>query len=72
MKNVTGLDLVKLLAGSQGTLGFLTEVTFRVLPVPAAVETIVISGLDDLAATKAMAAAMALPVSKFPCATPTW
>lgn len=62
MKNVTGLDLVKLLAGSQGTLGFLTEVTFRVLPVPLAVETIVISGLDDLAATKAMAAAMALSV----------
>ncbi|TDX70379.1 glycolate oxidase FAD binding subunit [Neorhizobium sp. R1-B] len=62
MKNVTGLDLVKLLAGSQGTLGFITEVTFRVLPVPPAIETIVISGLDDLAATKAMAAAMALSV----------
>ncbi len=62
MKNVTGLDLVKLLAGSQGMLGFLTEVTFRVLPVPQVVETIVISGLDDLAATKAMAAAMAMPV----------
>ncbi|MBP1842267.1 glycolate oxidase FAD binding subunit [Rhizobium petrolearium] len=62
MKNVTGLDLVKLLAGSHGTLGFLTEVTFRVLPVPQAVETIVISGLDDAAAAKAMAAAMALPV----------
>lgn len=62
MKNVTGLDLVKLLAGSHGTLGFLTEVTFRVLPVPQAVETIVISGLDDAAAAKAMAAAIALPV----------
>ncbi|MFB9950470.1 glycolate oxidase subunit GlcE [Rhizobium puerariae] len=62
MKNVTGLDLVKLLAGSQGTLGFLTEVTFRVLPVPPAVETIVISGLNDAVAAKAMAAAMALPV----------
>lgn len=62
MKNVTGLDLVKLLAGSQGTLGFLTEVTFRVLPVPPMTETIVISGLDDQTATKAMAAAMALPV----------
>ncbi|SEH23617.1 FAD-binding protein [Rhizobium sp. NFR12] len=62
MKNVTGLDLVKLLAGSHGTLGFLTEVTFRVLPVPQTVETIVISGLDDETAAKAMAAAMALPV----------
>jgi glycolate oxidase FAD binding subunit len=62
MKNVTGLDLVKLLAGSHGSLGFLTEVTFRVLPSPQTVETIVISGLDDAAAAKAMAAAMALPV----------
>ncbi|MGK6314007.1 FAD-binding protein [Neorhizobium sp. DT-125] len=62
MKNVTGLDLTKLLAGSHGTLGFLTEVTFRVLPVPQTAETIVISGLDDAAAAKAMAAAMALPV----------
>jgi glycolate oxidase FAD binding subunit len=62
MKNVTGLDLVKLLAGSHGTLGFLSEVTFRVLPVPQTVETIFISGLDDMAAAKAMAAALALPV----------
>lgn len=62
MKNVTGLDLTKLLAGSQGTLGFLTEVTFRVMPVPPAVETVVISGLDDEMAAKAMAAAVALPV----------
>lgn len=62
MKNVTGLDLVKLIAGSHGTLGFLTEVTFRVLPVPETVETIVVSGLDDAAATQAMAVAMAMPV----------
>jgi glycolate oxidase FAD binding subunit len=62
MKNVTGLDLVKLLAGSFGTLGFLTEVTFRLLPQPPVVETLVISGLDDEAAARAMAAAMALPV----------
>src|SRR5690606_23100 len=62
MKNVTGLDLVKLLAGSHGTPGFLTEVTFRVLPVPHTVETIVISGLGDAAAAAAMAAAMSRPV----------
>ncbi|GGF96993.1 2-hydroxy-acid oxidase [Rhizobium wenxiniae] len=62
MKNVTGLDLTKLLAGSRGTLGFITEVTFRVLPVPPAVETVVISSLDDEMAAKAMAAAVALPV----------
>ena len=59
MKNVTGLDLVKLLAGSYGTLGFLTEVTFRVLPVPPAEATMVISGLEDETSTNAMAAAMA-------------
>ncbi|QRM42970.1 glycolate oxidase subunit GlcE [Rhizobium sp. BG4] len=62
MKNVTGLDLVKLLAGSHGTLGFLTEVTFRVPPRPKAEETIVISGLNDAEAANAMAAAMAQPV----------
>lgn len=62
MKNVTGLDLVKLLAGSHGTLGLLTEVTFRVLPVPPAETTMVISGLEDAVAGNAMAAAMATSV----------
>ena len=62
MKNVTGLDLVKLLAGSHGTMGFLTEVTFKVLPVPKTAVTIVISGLEDEQAMRALAAAMSLSV----------
>nr|AGU11166.1 FAD binding domain [uncultured organism] len=61
MKNVTGLDLVKLLAGSYGTLGFVTEVTFRVLPRPETEATIMLCGLDEATATNAMAAAMARP-----------
>lgn len=62
MKNVTGLDLVKLMAGSHGTLGLLTEVTFRVPPRAKTEETIIVSGLNDAEAANAMAAAMALPL----------
>lgn len=62
MKNVTGLDLVKLLAGSHGTLGILTEVTFRVLPTPPTAETVVVSGLNDAEAAAVMAEAMAQTV----------
>lgn len=62
MKNVTGLDLSRLLAGSHGTLGFLTEVTFKVLPAPKTSATLILSGLAEEDAIKLMAAAMALPV----------
>lgn len=61
MKNVTGYDLVKLLCGSYGTLGVLSEVAFKVLPTPERRITVVLQGLDDAMAVAALSAAMATP-----------
>ncbi len=61
MKNVTGYDLVKLMAGSHGTLGVLTEVSLKVLPCPEVESTLVLPGLSDGAAITAMAQAMGSP-----------
>ncbi|MGF1973960.1 glycolate oxidase subunit GlcD, partial [Staphylococcus aureus] len=57
MKNVTGYDLVKLMAGSRGTLGVLTEVSLKTQPVPPASLTLALPGLDAAAAVPALTAA---------------
>ncbi|MCW5692076.1 MAG: glycolate oxidase subunit GlcE [Pseudolabrys sp.] len=58
VKNVTGYDMCKVLAGSWGTLGAMTDVTVKVLPKPETEMTVVVGGLDDAQACAAMAAAL--------------
>ncbi|MBI5131771.1 MAG: FAD-binding protein [Rhodopseudomonas palustris] len=61
VKNVTGYDLCKLLAGSWGTLAVMTEVTLKVTPRPESERTLLLRGLDDVAANKAMTQALGSP-----------
>lgn len=65
MKNVTGYDLVKLMAGSYGTLGVLTEVAFKVLPAPGARAVVLINGqtVDEAVATMSKALSSPFEVS---------
>jgi glycolate oxidase FAD binding subunit len=62
LKNVTGLDLCKLLTGSHGTLAVITEVTLKVLPAPEAAGTLVLPGLDA-AGVALLSAALGSPYS---------
>jgi len=59
VKNVTGYDLCKLMAGSWGTLAALTTVTIKTLPRPQTQATVLLAGLNDATAVRAMTAAMA-------------
>ena len=61
VKNVTGYDVCKLITGAWGTLAVMTEVTLKVMPRAEAERTIVLRGLDDIDANKAMTAALGSP-----------
>lgn len=58
VKNVTGYDLSKLIAGSWGQLAIMTELSLKVLPAPRSTVTVVVEGLAADAAVRAMSAAM--------------
>ena len=61
LKNVTGLDLCKLLTGSHGTLAVLTEITLKVLPAAERRATLVLRGLDPVQGVAALSAALGSP-----------
>lgn len=61
MKNVTGLDLSKLLCGSFGTLGVLTEVAMKTLPHAQARGTLAVRGVDEAEALRIFTSALATP-----------
>ncbi len=58
VKNVTGYDVCKLLAGSHGTLALMHEVTVKVLPAPERTRTVLVFGLEPAAAVEALGAAL--------------
>ena len=58
VKNVTGYDLCKLMAGSWGTLAAMIDVTIKVLPRPETEQTLLIRGLEPAQAIVAMSNAM--------------
>jgi glycolate oxidase FAD binding subunit len=62
MKNVTGLDVARGLTGSWGTLAVMTEVTFKVAPLPQTMLTLAYTGLPDDLALEAVTAVMRTPL----------
>lgn len=58
VKNVTGYDIPRLLAGSWGTLAAMTDITLKVLPRAEDCTSVLVFGLTDIAANEAMSIAM--------------
>ncbi|MEP2531951.1 FAD-binding protein [Shimia sp.] len=61
MKNVTGYDLVKLMAGSWGTLGVLSEVSLKVQAIPETAGCVLLYGLSEMDAVRALSQALGSP-----------
>jgi glycolate oxidase FAD binding subunit len=70
VKNVAGYDLMKLLTGSWGTLGVISQLTFRIYPLPPASQTVVLFGETVGKAIAAIRASGLSPVA-LDCLTPT-
>jgi glycolate oxidase FAD binding subunit len=47
VKNVAGYDLMKLFTGAYGTLGIISQVTFRVYPIPETSQTVILTGKPE-------------------------
>ncbi|MCF1182821.1 FAD-binding protein [Marichromatium gracile] len=65
-KGVVGYDLTRLLIGSEGTLGLITEATLRLTPLPETKRTLRVTYGDIHGAAAAVSAIMAQPIT--PCA----
>ncbi len=61
VKNVTGYDVMKLLAGSYGTLAVMTEISVKVLPAAEKTRTVLVAGLDAKTAVDVLGAALSSP-----------
>lgn len=73
VKNVAGYDLMKLMTGSYGTLGILTQLTFRIYPLPETSETVVLTGeAAAIEQVTAMLLASALTPTAIELISPAW